>query len=238
MADLEDYIKRALGDDTASVFNHGVAYRPQLRQDRKNRILLYPGSFNPPHVGHLDLMQHAFENCQDINVIAAIVIPLDDDRVRSKCVNIGQDLQFTREQRVQLWRGNTRAPWYWVFDGSEWKWDKFRERLEKAVIRDGFDLRFVLLCGPDWVQTDSIPGWNAWDCEDIVVSDISRPADFVRPFREPLGLDGCGPWMPLCWSDGEIHAHARNMADIRVSYVASLSTLLEGSQGQYPSDLF
>jgi hypothetical protein len=35
---------------------HGQA--PTLRDDGENRIMIYPGCFNPPHVGHTGLLWH------------------------------------------------------------------------------------------------------------------------------------------------------------------------------------
>ncbi|KAH6640810.1 glycosyl hydrolase [Chaetomium tenue] len=58
---------------------------PQLHRHRPNRILLFPGCFNPPHLAHHALLQQAFTRTQtDLRVVAAMVLPPDDDRLAAK----------------------------------------------------------------------------------------------------------------------------------------------------------
>jgi hypothetical protein len=124
-----DYLPTFSGDQ---VFGRGLThYRPRLETTQTNRILLYPGSFNPPHHGHLALLSHAFESSRDdINIIAAIILPLDDDCVEEKCRDAGEDVVLTKDQRVRLWRGESGPnDWYWVYDRSMEEWDSFRNRL-------------------------------------------------------------------------------------------------------------
>ncbi|KAF2252758.1 hypothetical protein BU26DRAFT_208745 [Trematosphaeria pertusa] len=212
-ADLGSYIESShyghfVSFNRGRVFDQGITHlRPQLESDRTNRILLYPGCFNPPH-RHEALLQHAFANSQDINIIAAIILPLDDDSIEAKCRDLGESLVFTKDQRVQLWRGYVPHDWYWVYDRSTREWDSFRRELTDAITRDGFDLRFVVLTGPDHLMRNSPPPWKAWDCEEIIVSDMSRSADFTNQ-RGPLGrLKDCESWEHVFWDDEEATRYA------------------------------
>lgn len=145
-ADLGWYIgkvyyggKAMPGDD---IFARGLSHNspPRLRSDRMNRIIVYAGCFNPPHVGHQALLTYVFNHCKDINVVAAVIIPADDDAVKEKLVEIdlgnmalaartpassssskppslnppSDALFLTKEQRIALWFGGkyNRHEWY------------------------------------------------------------------------------------------------------------------------------
>ncbi len=93
---------------------------------RINRILLYPGSFNPSHLSYLALLSHTFaESGGDLNIIAAIVLPLDDSSLTRKYDQVDTPI-FTKEQRVSLWRKHHgRNDWYWIYNKSQHEWSIF-----------------------------------------------------------------------------------------------------------------
>jgi hypothetical protein len=229
-ADLGTYISRShppLNNRNSlssldRIFDRGLFhFPPRLHQGRVNRILLFPGCFNPPHVAHETLLRQTFLDIQDagdLNLIAAIVLPLDDERLTSKCRGAGctttttattsgsNALVLTKAQRVCLWKGGWRAvpsDWRWVYDGSEAEWEGFRERLVGAVRRDGFELEFICLVGADYVRRGSawLP-WGDWGCDGIVVGEVGRSADFVAAAPTGSGrervklyrLRGCEEW--------------------------------------------
>jgi hypothetical protein len=88
---LATYIKNIhYGDDflpgRTEIFDYGIAHQsPCLKFGRINRILLYPGCFNPPHRDHFEILRHGFgKRDRDICIIAAIVLPLDDESLAKK----------------------------------------------------------------------------------------------------------------------------------------------------------
>ena len=77
--------------------------------------------------------------------ICAIVIPLDDERLRDKFSSESSALILQKHERVRLWRGYVPADDFWVYDGSELAFCKFRRQLIERVIQDDFELKFSLL---------------------------------------------------------------------------------------------
>jgi hypothetical protein len=132
------------------IFDYGIMHRPpMLVSDRSNRILVYPGSFNPPHLRHQELLCHGFSRSRsDLNIIAAIVLPLDDASLISKFKAQKGAQIFTKAQRVRIWKDYVPSDWHWVYDRSIEEWFAFKDRLIEAIAQDGFDIKFVCLCGP------------------------------------------------------------------------------------------
>ncbi|GKT41050.1 uncharacterized protein ColSpa_01231 [Colletotrichum spaethianum] len=196
-ADLGEYIakyhsvfsRKTTSKGQCRIF--GMENRPLLKKGQKNRVLLYAGCFNPPHLGHYSILRRAFEASQDINAIAAIVLPVDDDRVQGKCKKIGQSLVLPKSERVRLWRSDAKIlPEWWIYDGSteEWKW--LWKDLKVAIKMDGFDLRFTNVLGPDHISRfGSYSGLN-WGCYETITSDAGRQSDLVKANGSLFTLPG------------------------------------------------
>lgn len=64
------------------------AQEASFRSDQRNRILVYAGAFNPPHIGHMaclaDGLQHIAQETGPGGIVAAIVAPLDDVALQEK----------------------------------------------------------------------------------------------------------------------------------------------------------
>jgi cytidyltransferase-like protein len=214
-ADLGCYIAKCrysqYGYPTDRIFDVGITHRrPLLQRNRINRILLYPGCFNPPHNGHLALLTRAFATGQDVNIVAAIILPLDDDAVNAKCRALGSGLVFTKEERVRLWRGYVPHDWYWIYDQDLRQWSSFRRLLTDIITQDGFDIDFAVLAGPDHIKQGSLP-CTPWDCDEIIVSDVGRAADFVTT-SSILQLKDCETWEPVIWPDEAVAHYSKTVA--------------------------
>ncbi|KAF5637268.1 uncharacterized protein FTJAE_5683 [Fusarium tjaetaba] len=233
---LADYIERIKVADktssqtTARPFNNGTATQPPLIRGRVNRILLFPGSFNPPHQGHLNLLKHVFHNAgADLNIIAAIIVTTDDERLKMKMERRETGIVLSREKRQNLWRGDgIPVDWAWVYDNSVASWPGFRAKLVNALKRDGVDLKFVLLFGPDAITADGGYNPECWNCGDAITSDISRPVDFRYP-NSLRQLSGCEPWISL--EDG------RARFDNKISICRQNRTRPKGTIRFIPCDL-
>jgi len=126
---LEDYIARTyleLGIDKPKDF-FSVCFgqhAPTLTPHTVNRILVYPGKFNPPHYGHLATLHDGFHNTgADLNLIVAMIVPRGDGYT--------DHLQLTKSERANLWRGadDYLSDYYWVFEGCYGHWIEFEKTL-------------------------------------------------------------------------------------------------------------
>lgn len=201
---LAEYVEKACAfqyNTSTRPFNSGTALNPPcLRPRGVNRILLYPGSFNPPHRGHVDLLTHVYHNAgDDLHIVAAIIIPIDDYKLRNKTANEENSIVLDKEQRAKLWNGDgMMMDWAWVFDKSEGDWFNFRADLMDTVKAEGIDLKFILLAGPDRVGVQTMGNFSSWGCVDAITSNISRPVDFTYP-SSLRQLSGYSDWQrPIC----------------------------------------
>src|SRR5271155_2549789 len=102
MATFSQYLHSIYPDDSRKArLRSGSDKRgiPLLSKDRVNRVLVYPGAFNPPHVGHLGVLRHAFESSPDLNVVAGIVLPVAVEHIKAKNYLSGRCLVLSGEQR-------------------------------------------------------------------------------------------------------------------------------------------
>jgi hypothetical protein len=90
---------------------------PTLQNDRENRILFYPGCFNPPHAGHAALLWHTYL-LTDASTIAVFIYYLPDESLSSKentSKKSGKDFILPHFQRRQLWKDDILSRFTWVF---------------------------------------------------------------------------------------------------------------------------
>ncbi|KAM0438747.1 hypothetical protein ACHAPT_001505 [Fusarium lateritium] len=214
---LGDYAERVHfnGQDASKSsnrsFNNGSAKSPPILRPRGvNRILLYPGSFNPPHQGHLDLLRYVFENAgEDLHIVGAIVIMTDETRLEDKLSNEENPLILTREERVRLWRGNgIPVDWVWIYDRSEASWAEFRPQLAREFSKDHIEVKFILLGGPDAISAEGTYNPEYWNCPDSITSDVSRPVDFRYP-NTLRQLAGCSMWEKPTYDQARLERQIR-----------------------------
>lgn len=219
---LADYIEQINFPDYYFnvVSDYGLTHRPlQLRSDRINHILVFPGSFNPPHLAHLELLRYGLtkSGC-DLNIVAAIILFLDDKSLVENFAAKKNSVLFIKAERVGLWKNHVLSDWYWTYNRSESEWDNFQNSLTEVITKDGFEVSWVALCGPDYVGVDGLPPGSVWGCKEIIVSDIGRPADFIRRASETLiSIRDYKAWEKLGPSLEIIQEHAKESTSQIVS---------------------
>lgn len=186
---------------------------PTLDNTRTNRILVYPGSFNPPHRGHLHLLKHVFmRGTYDLNVIAAIIVPRSDESVSRKVQKEDGKFMFGNDERCLLWKQDLCfPPWAWIYGSGTTSFTTFSERLVEATKKDGYSLEFVPLYGAGIGSPNSPPG-PAYGCKTIIMSDAARAAEFQRASGRLRDFDGCTRWRRISVNEDGLRRHAKAKA--------------------------
>ncbi|KAL8955983.1 MAG: hypothetical protein Q9193_006351 [Seirophora villosa] len=177
--------------------SHRFKQDPELSTERTNVILIYRGTFNPPHRGHLAVLWHAYTQlAKDLNVIAAIVYPVSEERVKTKCAAYppGERRVISLSDRGRLWREDPNfPPWAWVYEHIDGGRHELEKRLKKLARKDECRIRMADLWGPDCCG----PDYELDDRGEMrIVSDIAREADFDhQDGLEQFSRSGYGPWV-------------------------------------------
>jgi hypothetical protein len=196
MATFSQYFHSVYQDDSRKArLRSGSDKRgiPLLSKDKVNRVLIYPGSFNPPHVGHLGVLRHAFESSPDLNIVAGIVFPLAVEYIEEKNCESGRCLVLSREQRSELWKRDARFP-AWAFAPNCKSSGQLREKIANAAKKDGYEILYIRLGGPgSW---DFSWPWGHMDADftEHLISDAARSAPFLRPDGVPQPVKGYTTW--------------------------------------------
>ncbi|KAI0888705.1 uncharacterized protein GGS22DRAFT_184283 [Annulohypoxylon maeteangense] len=216
VADLGDYITKTYYDgmpppQTRPIFDQRIGhFRPQLQNDRINRIILYTGCFNPPHRGHQEVLNLTFSCTQDLNVIAAIVLPISEKGIKKK--EYGDRVYFSATQRARLWTGvDGPHEWLWVYD-RDGGTSKFRDNLRRNIMRGGFSMEYIQLYGPDHVGQACEPKFRDY-IRHIVVCNAGRKADFIHEDGLLAPLSGCESWKELSHLEKRAMPKAKDTAD-------------------------
>lgn len=157
-APLDVYIRRARGTPEAHIFDRSSHVQtPTLIRGQVNRVLTYRGAFNPPHQGHKDTLCHGFfRGGADLNLIAAILFFLDDRDVIGKYEETNDGVKsyvLTKDERIGLFNhGGMHGGWHWCHPGGIREYWDFLRQLRFEAGRDGFEIRFITLCGLDHVD--------------------------------------------------------------------------------------
>lgn len=174
-----------------------------LRRRLPNTILVMPGSYNPPHYGHLELLKHGLaQGGADLNILAAIIIPTDDIRLSCKFAGRYQPLVIPKDLRVRLWRNAAGLPPnVLVFERPGDEWHVFCEQVGRAIRADGFRVEFMALVGPNYVSLSGFHDPTKWGCRNTMVTDACRPVDFVSGGGDgtgtPMRISACDDWKPV-----------------------------------------
>ena len=214
-----------------------VRSAPILTNTEMNRILVYPGSFNPPHRGHLHLLKHVFtRGTHDLNVIAAIILPRSDESVCKKVYDEQGLFRFGRAERCFLWKQDVCfPPWAWVYEKSTTSFPTFLDRLAQETQKNGYSIEFVNLYGAG-VASPEYPPRSAYGCKTIIMSDVARAANFERSSGRMKDFEGFTKWRRISVNEDELRRRTRTkvndaMVNIKVCPPEICRILKDGMYG-------
>lgn len=187
--------------------------QPKLRKPQTNRILIYPGSFNPPHRGHLHVLKHAFIRGTDgLNVIAAIITPRSDTSLARKAKAENGNFMFSVNERCHLWKSDLGfPPWAWVYNNGMNAFSEFSEQLIQAAKKDGYTLEFVPLYGAGAMTPLDPP--SVYEYKTIILSDAARAAEYQYSSGRLKDFCGCTKWRGTRITEDKLQPNAQLKVD-------------------------
>ena len=207
MAELEEYINKVYTIESqypgrvpkGRVFP-STDVTPKLNRNQTNRILVYNGSFNPPHRGHLHLLEHTFyHGSHDLNLIAAVIYPSRDDCLERKRKKAGSNFRFGRDERSMLWKKDPCFPnWAWVYEAPGLV--GFLRSLKDVTSNDGYNVEYVHLQGPssdDHLQPPDEDEFLGVCSDTLVISDAARLTNYRRSSGRMRNFRGWTKWKAI-----------------------------------------
>lgn len=169
-----------------------------LQSDRENLILVYGGSFNPPHRGHIDVLLSGLR--PEIAAVAIVILPSEDFHLRNKVANSHPDFFLHQKRRADIWNAIPSIPRarVWVWTSTWYPFKPFTEALVRSTKADGFNLAFSHLIGPDNLNPRDPLMILPYELPRVLVTNKARQvaAQFL-PDGKPAMWNGFGEWSRL-----------------------------------------
>jgi hypothetical protein len=171
---------------------------PLLSKDKVNRVMIYFGAFNPPHIGHLGVLCHAFQGSADLNIVASLVYPLDVGQIDRKNYCSNRRLVLSEEQRSELWERDVRFPTWAFAPRRKYETSKdFETEIASAAKKDGYEIRYIRVIGPDGWDIDNPRRHMSTRYSEYLITDAARRASFVTPNGVPQPVKDYTSWQRL-----------------------------------------
>ncbi|KAI9041399.1 CDP-diacylglycerol-serine O-phosphatidyltransferase [Aspergillus affinis] len=164
-----------------------------LQTGRENLIVIYGGSFNPPHKGHLDVLLSGLR--PELGAAAMLVLPSEDFHLCHKLASSQSNFFLSRTRRADLLDAIPDIPKnrVWVWSSTWYPLKPFMETVVRLTQADGFEVAFTHLVGPDNLNLENPLDNYPYELPRMLVSNKARHV------AEHSGSDG----RPAAWKGFE-----------------------------------
>jgi hypothetical protein len=166
-----------------------------LQFDRENLILVYGGSFNPPHRGHVEVLLSGLQ--KEVAAIAIVILPSEDFHLRHKVAKSHPEFFLHMERRADIWNAIPSIPKtkVWVWSTTWYPFKPFTEALTRITQADGFKVAFSHMIGPDNLILKDPLEILPYRLSRVLVTNKARhvSAQF-SPDGKPVIWNGFGEW--------------------------------------------
>jgi hypothetical protein len=180
---------------------------PHLLPSTTNQILLYPGSFNPPHRGHLATIQYFADRRAQLTTVAFFIfcdpssVILTKNKKHNSIILPGSLRNTIFYQTPELTQLISEG-WLHLLVGSMESHISYLRILTDFINGDGWRVKLVGFLGGDKLSAESPPHLppgelTAWGpVDEFLIINARRPVDFYTPGvdKKPRDLPGCTAW--------------------------------------------
>ncbi|KAK6608071.1 hypothetical protein H4I96_04306 [Botrytis cinerea] len=180
---------------------------PTLKSNGRNNILLYPGSFNPPHQGHLATIRYFSERREQLGITTMFLFVDPGSMVKSKKKKWGdiilpQNLRYELFYKVPEISQLVESGWIQLLVGDMDNHIKVLRTTTDLISEAGYAVKLVGLLGGDKLTVETAPhlhpgNLQEWGpVDEFLIINARRPVDFFDPKTEnvPRDLPGCTKW--------------------------------------------
>lgn len=192
---------------TTSSFNSPP---PTLHPNTRNELLLFPGSFNPPHKGHLATIRYFSERRKQLGIAAMFIFADPSNIINTKEKKWGnivlpQELRNAMIAFVPEISQLIAEKWLFIIVGDMESHIQLLRMTTNLISEAGWGVKLIGFLGGDKLTVESQPhlppaDLTAWGpVDEFLIINARRPVDFYTPGPENVGtsphkLPGCTEW--------------------------------------------
>jgi hypothetical protein len=175
-----------------------------LQPNRENLLLVYGGSFNPPHRGHIDVILSGLR--PEVAAVAIVILPSEDWHLRAKVSKSHPEFFLPQKRRADLLGAISSIPKarVWVWTTTWYPFKPFCKALYRLTESDGFKLAFARLVGPDNLNLEDPLNIMPYALPGALFTNIARHVTtHFHPDGKPVMWNGFGEWSRSTQSSGD-----------------------------------